>query len=80
TTEHMKYISRLIKTRLGLDNFHPHSLRHTHGTILAEQKASPKTIMERLGHRNVTVTLQRYIANTETMQQEAVDLFEKAVN
>lgn len=78
-TEHAKYISRIIKEKLGLEYFHPHCLRHTHGTILAENGASPKTVMERLGHKNITVTMQRYVFNTDKMQQEAVDLFERAV-
>lgn len=79
TTEHIKHVSILIKKRLGLDCFHPHCLRHTHGTILAESGASPKTIMERLGHKNIAVTMHRYVFNTDKMQQEAVDLFERAV-
>lgn len=78
-TEHAKYISRMIKQKAGIELFHPHCLRHTHGTILAENGASPKTVMERLGHKNIIVTMQRYVFNTEKMQQDAVDLFERAV-
>ena len=73
-----KYCTRIIKHKLGYIAFHPHSLRHTHGTILAESGASPKTIMERLGHKNIKVTMERYVYNTEKMQDEAVALFEAA--
>lgn len=75
-----KYISRTVKQKLGYPFFHVHSLRHTHGTILAENGASPKTIMERLGHKNIKVTMERYVFNTEAMQDAAVALFEKATN
>ena len=79
TTESIKYCTRIIKRKLGYTAFHPHSLRHTHGTILAENGASPKTIMERLGHKNIKVTMERYVYNTEKMQDEAVALFEAAI-
>lgn len=77
--EDAKRVSRLVKKKIGLKYFHLHSLRHTHGTILAENGASPKTVMERLGHKNISVTLQRYVFNTAKMQQDSVELFEKAV-
>ncbi|MEE1256337.1 MAG: tyrosine-type recombinase/integrase [Lachnospiraceae bacterium] len=51
-----------------------HCLRHTHGTILAENGVNPKTVMERLGHKNIEITLQTYTFNTEIMQQTAVDV------
>lgn len=59
--------------------FHSHCLRHTHGTILAENGVNPKTVMERLGHKDIKTTLQTYTFNTNVMQQTAVDVFEKAV-
>ena len=40
---------------------------------------NPKTVMERLGHKNIETTLQTYTFNTEVMQQTAVDVFEKAL-
>lgn len=79
-TASIKYISRIIKSKLGYTLFHPHCLRHTHGTILAENGASPKTIMERLGHKNIQVTMERYVFNTEKMQEEAANIFESALS
>ena len=35
--------------------------------------------MERLGHKNIKVTMERYVYNTEKMQDEAVALFEAAI-
>lgn len=77
TPESFKYCARVIHS-IGLPYFHSHCLRHTHGTILAENGASPKTIMERLGHKNIKVTLETYVFNTEKMQDNAVEIFEKA--
>ena len=51
-----------------------------YGTILAENGVNPKTVMERLGHKDSTTTLQTYTFNTEVMQQKAVDVFEEAAN
>ena len=67
------------KYELGNHLFHAHCLRHTHGTILAEGGVNPKTVMERLGHKDITTTLQTYTFNTESMQQFAVEVFEKKI-
>lgn len=80
TPESFKYCARVIHYELGNALFHSHCLRHTHGTILAENGVNPKTVMERLGHRNIETTLQTYTFNTDIMQQTAVDVFEKAIN
>lgn len=80
TPESFKYCARVIHYELGNALFHSHSLRHTHGTILAENGVNPKTVMERLGHKDIATTLQTYTFNTELMQQKAVDVFEEAVN
>lgn len=79
TPESFKYCARVIHHELGNALFHAHCLRHTHGTILAENGVNPKTVMERLGHKNIETTLQTYTFNTDTMQQTAVDIFEKAI-
>lgn len=63
----------------SLASFHNHSLRHTHGTILAEHGANPKTVMERLGHKDISTTMNRYIFNTEKMRADAIAIFEDAI-
>ena len=80
TPESFKYCARVIHQELGNKNFHSHSLRHTHGTILAENGAQPKTVMERLGHKDIKTTLERYIFNTEKMQDDAVRIFTQAIS
>lgn len=79
TPDSFKYCARVIHYELNIPLFHSHSLRHTHGTILAENGVNPKTITERLGHKDVSVTLKRYIFNTKKMRFDAVQAFEEAI-
>lgn len=76
STDSFKYPSRIIHHELGLA-FDFHSLRHTHATRLIEAGVSPKTVQDRLGHQNIETTLQTYVHNTEQMEENAVDVFEK---
>nr|DAT39386.1 MAG TPA: Integrase [Caudoviricetes sp.] len=78
TPESFKYCAKVVHKELNNPLFHSHCLRHTHGTILAENGVNPKTVMERLGHKNIETTLQTYTFNTSVMQQTAVEAFERA--
>ena len=80
TPDSFKYCARVVHQELNNPLFHSHCLRHTHGTILAENGAQPKAVMERLGHRDIKTTLERYIFNTEKMQDDAVRLFMQAIS
>lgn len=55
-------------------------LRHTHATILLEAGVPAKVVQERLGHSNYSTTMNIYSHVTETMQDDAVSLFGRAVN
>lgn len=79
TPDSFKYCARVIHYELGNVLFHAHCLRHTHGTILAEGGVNPKTVMKRLGHKDIKTTLQTYTFNTKVMQYAAVDIFEKSL-
>ena len=76
TTKRFIDCANSIKKELGI-KFNFHMLRHTHATILAESGANPKNIQLRLGHSNISTTLQTYIHSTESMDEESVDIFEK---
>ena len=78
-TDAMKYPSKIIHYEMGMD-FNFHSLRHTHATRLIEAGAHIKTVSERLGHSNTTVTLNTYVHNTNKMQEDAVNLFESVAS
>lgn len=70
--------SRMKKNlnRAGLsDELSPHSLRHTHVSLLAEAKVDLTEIMERLGHEDGDVTKRVYLHVTKTKRLEASNRF-----
>ena len=56
----MQHTSYVIQKQLGVPEFDFHSLRHTHSTMLVEHGAPIKYIQERMGHKNIDVTLNVY--------------------
>ena len=63
-----------LKVGIAPRNFY--ALRHTHATMLLERGVHPKIVQERLGHRDIKVTMQVYSHITPTIQKDAV----KAMN
>lgn len=57
-------VSHIRKT-LNLPNFDFHTLRHTHATMLVSAGISPLLVQERLGHKNIQVTLGLYARLTD---------------
>ncbi|MGH9036339.1 MAG: tyrosine-type recombinase/integrase, partial [Acidimicrobiia bacterium] len=43
---------RLARKAIGMPDLHPHDLRHAAGTLFAQQGATTREIMARLGHRS----------------------------
>lgn len=72
----MQHVSKVARNELGMKKFDYHSLRHTHATILAEKGASPKYVQNRLGHKNIQVTMQIYQHLTEKMSEEGAALLD----
>lgn len=51
--------SKVVR-KLGLEDIKIHGLRHTHASQLLSAKVSPRVVQLRLGHADVTITLQTY--------------------
>lgn len=68
----MRRLLKIAKLNEGLT---PHSLRHTHTSLLAEAGVSLPEIMERLGHKDDEVTKNVYLHITKTMKKEASQKF-----
>jgi integrase len=56
-----------------------HDLRHGHATLMMENGEHPKVVSERLGHANISITMDLYSHVTPTMQRQASDRFEKLI-
>jgi len=57
----------------GLPSIRYHDLSHTAATLLLAQGVSPRTIMETLGHSQVSLTLNAYSHVLSALKQEAAD-------
>jgi integrase len=53
------YFGRHVR-RLGLPKIRLHDLRHTHATLALKAGVHPRVVQERLGHANVSITLDTY--------------------
>lgn len=76
SSDSFKYCSRVIHHELHLP-FTYHSLRHTHATMLIEGGAPLKDVQERLGHADIQTTMNKYVHNTEELQNATVEIFEQ---
>lgn len=75
-SRNMQYVSNVARHELNLPKFDYHSLRHTHATMLAEMGASPKYVQQRLGHKNIQITMQIYQHLTQKISTEGAKLLE----
>ena len=63
--------------RANLPDIRFHDLRHTSATLLLSQGVHPKVVQERLGHSQISVTLDTYSHVLPTMQLEAAGKFDE---
>ncbi len=68
-------MERLLKLAGLNENLTPHSLRHTHTSLLAEAGVSLPAIMDRLGHADDETTTRIYLHVTKTKKLEASQKF-----
>lgn len=65
--------------KADLPYHHFHDLRHTNATLMLDGGIHPKIASERLGHANVSVTLDTYSHALPDMQREASDLLDDII-
>jgi integrase len=63
----------------GVKKIRFHDLRHTCATLLLAKGINPKIVQERLGHSDISMTLNRYSHVTPTMQDQAAKLLGDAL-
>lgn len=73
----MKNAMKTIHEKLGIKDFHYHSLRHTHATILATHISNPAIVQRRMGHADIETTLKYYVFPIELGEQDAVNIYEE---
>jgi integrase len=73
-----KYFSAFGK-RHGIENLHPHKLRHTFASIGLTNGADVVSISELLGHADTSVSLRVYSHATAESRKRAVDIFQNAI-
>lgn len=75
TVNSMKYHSRTIKSKLGID-FKFHHLRHTYGTRLAEMNTPTHILCNQMGHASGKVTERYYLA----VSKPGIDVLTRNLN
>ncbi len=66
-------------TLTGLPDIGFHDLRHTAATLMLQQGVHPKVVQERLGHSEITLTLNNYSHVLPAMQKEAAEAVDELV-
>lgn len=73
-----EYKELLKETGLPLLRFH--DLRHTAATLLLQQGVHPKIVQERLGHADISMTLNTYSHVLPSMQEDAALKMDELLN
>ncbi len=63
----------------GLPRIRFHDLRHTAATLLLAQGVSPRTIMETLGHSQISLTMDTYTHVLPSLQREAAERMDQVL-
>ena len=79
-SEVSRWFGTFAKGKYGLSRAYKfHALRHTHATILLEERVEPQTVAERLGHSHVSTTVDNYAHVMPGRDQAAAQAFGEAL-
>ncbi|OPA80624.1 site-specific integrase [Paenibacillus selenitireducens] len=56
-----------------------HDLRHTHASMLLQQKVHPKVVSERLGHSSISITMDTYSHLMPNIQAESIEGLDRVI-
>lgn len=65
--------------KAGLPNIRFHDLRHTAASLMLQQGIHPKVVQERLGHSDITLTLNTYSHVLPSMQEDAAEKMDEVL-
>ena len=72
--------TRKFVERNHLPHFTPHSLRHTHATLLIAEGVSIPTVSRRLGHSSIATTSRIYVHAIQSADEIASDVIDNKLN
>ena len=72
--------TRKFVKRNNLPHFTPHSLRHTHATLLIAEGVSIPTVSRRLGHSSISTTSKIYVHAIQSADEIASNTIEGKLN
>jgi integrase len=75
----VRHFKRVIE-EIGLPEIRFHDLRHTHASLLLKAGVNPKVVQERLGHSQISLTLDTYSHVVPSLQEEAAGKFEEVMS
>ena len=61
------------------NKFTMHSFRHTHATMLLQAGANMKDVQARLGHSDISTTMNIYVQATEESKKDALKKFDEYI-
>lgn len=70
----------VICNKINIEKITFHDIRHTHATLLVEMGEPIKYIQERLGHKDITTTLNTYVHTNKSHHQSTADNFSKVLD
>ena len=72
-----QHLGRIVHYQLGYTNFRFHDLRHSHATMLIDNKVDPIVVKERMGHKRIQTTIDTYTHITNQIRIEPADALNK---
>lgn len=72
--------TRNFVERNHLPHFTPHSLRHTHATLLIAEGVSIPAVSRRLGHSSIATTSRIYVHAIQSADEIASDVIDNKLN